>query len=456
MTAPRPSCDRADRLMIEAIDRALTVEEQAWLSHHVGGCQRCSRTEASAESGRLAAESVASPGPSPTSTTRALRAFAGAQEAASTASGPTPDKFAECRRLSDVAREATFSNPAEEAEAALAAGALSNVDRLCSQSHDATFDNPARAVELAEEALELARSLKTAVAGAALVADCQSRAWGAIGNARRVVSDLRGAEAALAQAQALLVSGTGDPLVRARIDYYVGGLRNAQRRFPEAIACYDRALATHRLHGQMHEAARATIAKAVTVSETDPNESIRLHREALPLIDGAREPRLMLAAKHNLAVDLLNTGRVEEAATITRELRPAYERLGQRILLIRLRWVEAQVAHARGDVVLAERAYLDAIAGFEAHAMPYAIAVASLELSTMYGEQGRPAEIKKLARGMIPVFQALEIQRETIAALMLFRQAAEAESATLALIQHIAAFVKRAQHDPAATFAPPN
>lgn len=164
----------------------------------------------------------------------------------------------------------------------------------------------------------------------------------------------------------------------------------------------------------------------------------------------------MLAAQHNLAVDLVDVGSPHEALLLLDTLRPLYSRLGERMNLLRLRWLEGQAAQALGQRDRAEAAYVEVIAGFQAHEIPYDAAVASLELATLYAEQGRTTEIKQLALEMLPVFQALEIQRETIAALILFRQAAEAETASLALIQHIAGFLKRAQHDPTARFSPPS
>lgn len=327
---------------------------------------------------------------------------------------------------------------------------------LLAKSRNGVFDDPAVALDLAELAVDVTQRVEVSHHGPALLADLRAQAFKALGNARRAVSDLRGAEEALLQAQEILASGSGDPLEFAQLDYCWGALRNLQRRFGEAIAHYDRAFAVYDRLGDTHEAARVLVGKAITVAKTDPHESIRLQRLALPLIDGEREPRLLLAAMHNFAIDLVDTGHPEEALRMLDDLRPTYERMGERIVLMRLRWIEAQAAMAMGNSALAEQAYLEIIGVCEKRELHYDRALASLELATLYAEQGRTAEIKKLALEMIPIFQALEIQRETTAALMLFRQAAETEAATLALIQHVAAFVKRAQHDPAASFSPPS
>lgn len=330
-------------------------------------------------------------------------------------------------------------------------------EHLLARSKDAVFDDPTNALELAELASEVADRLDEETYGATLLADFCARARMALGNARRVVSDLRGADDLLCEAQGFLDRGSGDPLAVAQLDYYRGALRSAQRRFPEAFHHFDRALGAYRRLGDRHQEGRALIGKATACSKNgDLDESIRLQLQALPLIDAEREPRLMLAAQHNLAVDLVDVGSPHEALLLLDTLRPLYSRLGERMNLLRLRWLEGQAAQALGQRDRAEAAYVEVIAGFQAHEIPYDAAVASLELATLYAEQGRTTEIKQLALEMLPVFQALEIQRETIAALILFRQAAEAETASLALIQHIAGFLKRAQHDPTARFSPPS
>jgi tetratricopeptide (TPR) repeat protein len=328
---------------------------------------------------------------------------------------------------------------------------------LMARSRDTVFDDPQTAVHLAGLARDVGNGLNASLYGSALVADYRGKACMTLGNARRVVSDLSGAEESFAEAEETLMQGTGDPFEIAQLDYHRGALRSAQRRFPEAHRHFDRAIKAYRKFGEPHLEARALVAKAATHARAgDVEESIRLQRVAMPLIDGVREPRVVLAAQHNLAMDLVDSGRPAEALDLLDSCRPLYAQLGQRMLLVRLRWVEANAAQALGDFDRAEKAYLEVRAEFQGRDIPYDAAVASLELATLYAEQGRTTEIKQLALEMLPVFQALEIQRETIAALILFRQAAEAETASLALLQHIAGFLKRAQHDPAARFSPPS
>lgn len=72
---------------------------------------------------------------------------------------------------------------------------------------------------------------------------------------------------------------------------------------------------------------------------------------------------------------------------------------------------------------------------FSARQLPYEAALASLELALLWLQAGRLAEVRELARGMSWIFTAKKIQREALAALRLFCEAASQERATLELAQ---------------------
>ena len=57
----------------------------------------------------------------------------------------------------------------------------------------------------------------------------------------------------------------------------------------------------------------------------------------------------------------------------------------------------------------------------------YDTALVSLDLASLYAEQGRMAELKRIAEEMVPFFSSRQIHREALAALDYWRQAVEAE-----------------------------
>ena len=53
---------------------------------------------------------------------------------------------------------------------------------------------------------------------------------------------------------------------------------------------------------------------------------------------------------------------------------------------------------------------------------------------------------------MLPIFESRDVHRGALAALILFRQAAEAERVTLALVREISAYLEKARHNPKLKF----
>jgi tetratricopeptide (TPR) repeat protein len=94
-------------------------------------------------------------------------------------------------------------------------------DCLRERFHHMLEREPHSAVEAAELALAAAQGLSPATYGAASVRDFQGGALIDLATARRIDSDLAGAQTALDQARAILAMGTGDPIEKA-------GLENAR------------------------------------------------------------------------------------------------------------------------------------------------------------------------------------------------------------------------------------
>jgi hypothetical protein len=64
------------------------------------------------------------------------------------------------------------------------------------------------------------------------------------------------------------------------------------------------------------------------------------------------------------------------------------------------------------------------------------------------------AELKQLAGQMLTIFHALRINREAIAALVLFQKAVEVERVTLGLMRDLAAYLKNSRNDSRLPFRP--
>jgi hypothetical protein len=114
--------------------------------------------------------------------------------------------------------------------------------------------------------------------------------------------------------------------------------------------------------------------------------------------------------------------------------------------------VKGKIARGLGQPEQAESLFLAARDGFVGEGIPYDTALVSLELATLYAERGRTADLKRLAEEMVPIFSSLNIHREALAALAYLKQAVEAERATVEVVSGVAAYLRRAQYDPALRF----
>jgi len=92
---------------------------------------------------------------------------------------------------------------------------------------------------------------------------------------------------------------------------------------------------------------------------------------------------------------------------------------------------------------------------FATRGLGYDTALVSLELAFFYTSEGRTDEVKTLARHMVPIFQSQDVHREALAALTLFRQAAERDRVTVELCEDILNYLRKARHNPDLKFERP-
>ncbi len=160
----------------------------------------------------------------------------------------------------------------------------------------------------------------------------------------------------------------------------------------------------------------------------------------------------MICTRHNLIDYLAASGRYLEAQGLYRGTRSLYRSFPDAWTQNRRKWVKGKIARGLGQADQAESLFLAARDGFIAEGIPYDTALVSLELATLYAEQGRTGNLKRLAGEMVPIFSSLHIHREALAALAYLKQAVEAERANLELVSGVAAYLRRAQHDPELRF----
>jgi hypothetical protein len=303
-------------------------------------------------------------------------------------------------------------------------------------------------------AVGLAEGISPDLRGPRQLADLQARAWAERGNARRVTDDLPGAEADLARGLERAAQGTGDPRLLARLLDLTASLRTDQRRFDEAAQLLDWVYGIHRDLGESHEAGRALISKSNAAAYAlDVETAVRLLGEGLALIDAERDPKLLLAAVHNLLSHLVDSGQIAEARRVFLQSCALYSAHGGPLERLKARWLEGRIASGLGDPLQAERSFQDVRSGFAEAGLPYDLALVSLDLAALWLEQGRNREIRALLDETVAIFQARGIRREAIAALLMLREAIERERATTVLLRTVASELQRLEGGPVSSRA---
>ena len=303
---------------------------------------------------------------------------------------------------------------------------------------------PAEAVELVRAAVSLAEGLSDHPFSAEDLADLRARAWAALGNARRLADDLAGAESALARAFVRLDEGTGDPRIAARLADLASSVFRAQRRFPEAYAALDACRDLYLSLGERHLAGRTLIKKVATlVLEGSAETALAVAAEAFPLVDGQRDPELVLFLAHNALLALVDVGRHEKAAALLWRVRRLNRADITAVDQVRLVGLEARIEAAAGRLDRAEHLFREAFEGFMGAGRSYPAALVAIDLSGVLLAAGRPGEVLPLLDDALELFRLLKIDREAMAAVVLLRQAAAQGEATTALARATVAMLDR-------------
>jgi tetratricopeptide (TPR) repeat protein len=315
---------------------------------------------------------------------------------------------------------------------------------LLKKSLEAAFQDPTQSIDLANLAIKVSEHLGDAY-DSAWVLDLRARAFAYLGNGRRVLGELRSAEDAFHTAELLLDrSGTGNSHLKAEILGLKSSLRRAQRRLEEALELTDESLSLYRETSDVHGIGKVTLKKVKILEEMgELDEAVALLQEIPAEIDPASEPRLFAYARFNLVCAFVLAGRFREAEELLSEVLGLFSGIAQPLDLVRLRWAEGNIALGLGRRGPAEAAFLEVRQEFLERRMGYDAALVSLDLARLYAQEGCQDELKRLARELMPIFEARDVHREAIVALLMFQRACEEERLTVEMIQEIASYLRR-------------
>jgi transcriptional regulator with XRE-family HTH domain len=328
--------------------------------------------------------------------------------------------------------------------------------RICEAGGASASQNAAEALRLARLALRIAREVPDALDAKwrlCLLGHCEPFE----ANALRVGGNLPAAREAFVRADKHCEQGEGgDPAGlldgTRRLDLKASFLRVAGQT-EQAFALLKQAW-----QGARSDRARGRllIKKAVClIVAGEYADSLTALEKAELLIAGEAEPRLIFACVFNRAVNACHLELYEEAARLlprTEALAAAAD-LGTGLAGIRLLWLQGRTWAGLGRREEAIAALAEVREYFLTEKIAYDYALVSVELATLYLEQGRTGLVKDLAEEMLWIFKDQKVHQEALAALALFRHAAQAEEARVEWTRRLVKYLYKAQHNPRLRFA---
>lgn len=312
------------------------------------------------------------------------------------------------------------------------------VDLLIRESRrQVSRGNPFSGRLLAESAHEVALRVDQGTFGSRWAMTSVARANAYRGNALRAAGDLKAAEPALLFACTFFErEGNGDPLVVAELNLLLASLRKDQRRFPEAQALLDGVIETYRACGDSAAMGRTLVKQGKLYFEMgEARKAIAATRKALPHIADDCCSRLYLCAQHNLALYLVEVDRCTEAEVLVEANSELYQRFPDPWVQHRLGWLKGKIARGLGELDRAAARFSRVRQGFLDDGLDLDGALVGLDLAEVHLERGEHGCVRALAEEVVPVFRAQEVDREVMAALLLFRQAAERETVTVKMLR---------------------
>ncbi len=318
---------------------------------------------------------------------------------------------------------------------------------LVEHSHSLRHRNVDEMLHLAHLAKLAAEVCSTSAAGNELkLSDLRARAWGQYGNALRICGQPQAAEAALAASLEHCRQGTGDPALRAWLLGKLASLAVFQGRNEDAIDIYERAGQFYHEIGDEHSYAFTLTQKAIAILYSgEASWAVRTLNQAIPLID-EEDPHLLMAACHNLIRCYIDLDRPDQALALYAEIREIYKELDDPLLLLRMTWQEGLLLRDIGHLRAAETALLRARRGYLQEKLAYEVALVSLDLTTVYVKLGLVEEVKRTVMTTVPIFHALRVKLETLAALLQIQKVADQEQQALDLIRTLHSLVEPLRH----------
>lgn len=274
------------------------------------------------------------------------------------------------------------------------------------------------------------------------------------GNALRAAGRLSDAREFLdAARQAIRTDGVVDTAVVAEIDWLEGTLDRDQGRYQRSESLLKRAATLFELaHDPVRSATVCLSLGKLYRDAGDLEHAIEVVTAAGLRKELKSEPRLLWCLVHNRLMYLAEAGRFADARHGLRDAYPRYQQFPDPWTQLRLMWLESKIDAGLGYQEQAIEGFTATRDGFFRQGNGFDAALVSLELALLLLEMGRTQEVQRVAEEISAVFEAQDVHREAVAALILFQRAAAAERVTEALVGNLVTYLEQARKDPCRVF----
>lgn len=322
-------------------------------------------------------------------------------------------------------------------------------ERLCEESTAAAADRGVEALRLAQLAVHVADKCHGPESRRLHIrAYCQDFD----ANSIRVCGNLPAARAAFEKADELWKRSEGSDLANLldanrRLDLKASLLRK-EGQWVESLALLDSAMKNAKTG---HARCRLLLMKATTFNQMGAyDQALSTLHQIKPLIELQSEQRLVFLHDFTLTVCLCHLGRYTDAEPLLGKIRAL---AGENELdRVRVRWLEGRIWEGLGSREDALAALSEVREYFQKEEIDYDFALVTLELAVLHLEEGRTARVRELAEEMLWIFQRQKVHKEALAALMLFRRAAQLEEAQAEWTRRLVQYLYRAEHNPGLRF----
>ena len=265
--------------------------------------------------------------------------------------------------------------------------------------------------------------------------DLLAEATAALANALRVGGDHFAARSLWSKVWSYQAQGRHEPRLVADLRYVESALHRGQRRFPEAVALLEQAIATYNDLGALHETVRASLVlSTVHLQAGDVQRAFDTLKATTPALTQTQDERLRLDWTHNFLHCVAELVSPWVALSLFDRALPLYQSQGAPLFNLRAYWFLGKLTVRIGAPERAAELFADIRQRFLDRGMSYDAALIALDEAHALLQAHRNLECADLARAMVGVFEALQIDREATAALLLFAEAAKELRATAELV----------------------